>query len=319
MKKTEYLIIMGLLFALVAGCGKQAHVGNGKQPDAAGHANEEGEHATKGSVTIGEESKSAMGLTLEPVAYRSMEETLSVTGEIAKDTEKIFHVTPPAAGEVARIDVRYYDAVRQGDVLGAINTGQSADDIIAPHSGIVTAITVNQGQHADQITSLFTIADLSVISANFDVYEKDAGKIRVGQKIKVRSMAYPGKIFHGRLVFISPRVDERSRTIKVRAEIDNSGYLLKFNMFVTGEIIISAGQFLAVPSKAVQKVDDKEIVFVAKGNNAYAACPITSGFEADGYVRVLAGLRQGASIAVDGSFLLKSELLKAEMGDGCAE
>ncbi|MCB4791475.1 MAG: efflux RND transporter periplasmic adaptor subunit [Elusimicrobia bacterium] len=319
MNKVTSFIIMALFVGSVAGCGNNTVTTEEKHPDAAGHEEKAGKLCRDTKIAVSEESRKAMGLELKTAAYRGMEETLSVTGEIAKDTEKVYHLMPKAAGEVARIDVNYYDMVKQGDVLGAIKEAQETSEIVSPYSGIVTAVNVSQGQHVDEITSCFSISDLGVISANFDVYEKDAGKIKVGQKIKVKSLAYPDKTFTGKIVFISPRVDEKSRTIKVRADIDNSGYLLKFSMFVTGKIIISEGQFLSVSQEAVQKVDDKAIVFVSNGDKEFIAREIKPGFEDNGYVQVLAGIKHGDKIAVVGSFLLKSELLKAEMGEGCAE
>jgi multidrug efflux pump subunit AcrA (membrane-fusion protein) len=314
-------IVLTLLFSLAAGCSRNSGTIDGEHNhETAAHSDEHaGEHASENVITVSDVSRKAMGLELQTVCYRAMEQTFAVTGEIARDTEKVFHVTSPIAGTIAGIRVKYCDMVKPGDVLATVQTSQATRDIVSTHSGMVTAITAEQGQQVDEITSILSISDLSTINANFDVYEKDAGKIRVGQRMKVKSMAYVGKVFPGKIVFISPRIDENSRTIKVRAEIDNTGYLLKFGMFVTGDIVISEGQFLSVPSKAIQKVNDRSIVFVASGEKEFTAIEVATGFEDAAYSQILGGLKPDAAIAVEGSFLLKSELLKSEMGDGCAE
>lgn len=315
MQKIIKLIAIVLLFSIIGGCNKSSKTEAQKE---AGHA-EEGIHSEEQKVTVDEASRKVMGLELKEAGYRTMENTLEVTGEIAKDTERIFHVTPKTAGEITGIKVMYGDIIKEGVVLATINTSNSSEKVISPADGMITGVNVKQGQHADEITSLFTISDLSVINANFDIYEKDMGHVRIGQRIKVKSIAYPEKVFPGKIIFISPRVDEISRTIKVRAEIDNREYFLKFSMYVTGKIIVNDGQYLSIPSKALQKVGDKQIVFVSNGEKEFVVKEITAGFEDNGYTQVLSGLKRGDKVAVEGSFLLKSELLKSEMGEGCAE
>jgi multidrug efflux pump subunit AcrA (membrane-fusion protein) len=90
-------------------------------------------------------------------------------------------------------------------------------------------------------------------------------------------------------------------------------------MFLNGHIIISDGRYIVVPINAVQREKEKEIVFVSKGKNEFEPREIVTGYEDNGFVQVKRGLRSGEEIVVDGSFLLKSELLKSEMGEGCAD
>ncbi|OGS23729.1 MAG: hypothetical protein A2297_04920 [Elusimicrobia bacterium RIFOXYB2_FULL_48_7] len=320
MLKITKIVVLMLFFSAITGCNKGADTVTDENKEA-GHAGHAGEAADIGAqcIVVDEASRKAMGLELKAAGYRTMENILEVTGEIAKDTERIFHVVPKTAGEVTEVKAAYGDVVKEGDVLAVLKTLDAAVELLSPAGGMITGATVKQGQHADEVTSLFTISDLSVISANFDIYEKDMGKIRTGYRIKVRSVAYPEKVFSGKIVFISPRVDEASRTIKIRAEIDNTAYLLKFSMYVTAKIITGEGQYLAIPSNALQKVKDKQIVFVPEGEKEFEAREITAGFEDNGYTQVLKGLKPGEKVAVKGSFLLKSELLKSEMGEGCAD
>ena len=316
-------IIFVLFLCLVTvSCGNKAApaLKEGHDETAhSGHAENEAVHPGEQKVLIEKSAREIIGLELKQVSFRNMEDILDVTGEIAKDTEKIFHVTPKTAGNISEITVKYGDSVKPGDVLGIINFSGKTEEIVSEYTGIVTGISIKEGQYVDEITSLFALSDMSIMNANFDVYEKDTGKVKIGQKIYIKSIAYPDKVFAGRIVFISLRVDENTRTIKARAEIDNPDYLLKFNMYVTGKIVVNRGQYLSVPAKSIQTIGGKQVVFVVKSKDEFAAREITAGFEENGYVQVLNGLNPGDRIAAGGSFLLKSELLKTEMGDGCAD
>lgn len=329
MKKISSIVFVVLLTMFYAGCSKEKFTGShaGEVHDGEQGHNEEGNngHAhTEGeskNVSVSEESMKTMGLKLMPVAYRGMEDTLSVTGEAAKDTDKTYHVLAGSEGTISDIKAQYGDAVHKGSILATIKNVQTATEkeIRSEYNGIVTGVNSAVGQQVDAITSLFTISDVSSMYATFDIYEKDAGKVRVGQQINVTSVAYPNTLFRGTIVFISPRIDDTSRTIKVRAEIINRGYLLKHSMFLNGTIVLSRGHYMVVPLKALQQSGDDHIVFVRKGTSEFEPRKIEIGFDDGEYVQVKRGLRRGEKVAVEGSFLLKSELLKSKMGEGCAE
>ena len=272
-------------------------------------------------LQINEESKKKMGISLETAAYKSMEETLSVTGEAAKDTDKTFHVISKIQGTVKEVIVQYGDIIKKGDVLAVISSTKTgaSQEIRSGNGGIITGVNAASNQQVEELASLFTISDLSSIYSTFDIYEKDAGRVKVGQKVKVTAAAYPDKIFSGKMLFISPRIDDITRTVKVRVEINNSKYLLKHNMFLAGKIILREGRFLAVPIKAVIQANDKRQVFVSKNKTDFEIREVEVGFDDDFFVQIKEGLSEGEKIAVDGSFLLKSELLKSTMGAGCAD
>jgi len=297
------------------GCNPKA-AGKSEVKDSHGHSTGEAN-----TIAVSEESKEKMGISLGTVAYQNIDEVFSVTGEIAKDTDKAFHVISKKQGKVVEVKVQYGSRVQKDSVLAAVSNDKTGvlEEIRSDYAGIITGVNAASGQQIDEISSLFTVSDLSNIFANFDIYEKDAGKVQVGQKVKVTASAYTDKVFTGKILFVSPRIDDTSRTIKVRAEINNNEYLLKQNMFISGKIIMAGGRFLAVPVKSVYQAKDKRMVFVSKNKAEFETREVELGFEDDVFVQVKRGLREGEKVAVDGSFLLKSELLKSAMGDGCAE
>lgn len=279
------------------------------------------EHKEEQTVKITEESKKIMGLEIVKADYRTIEEVLIVTGKITQDTEKIHHISPKISGEVIEVKVRLGDIIKEGQVLALIRslkTGNT-EEIISANTGMIIGENISEGIQVDETLSIFTVGDLNTISANFDIYEKDIGKVKIGQKIKIESISYPNKVFAGSITFISLSIDEKTRTVKVRAEIENKEYFLKFNMFVTGNIIIQEKQVLVIPSQSIQEFEEGKGVFVQTGENEFAMKKVKIGIQSGKLSEVAEGLNRGEKVVTDGNFLLKSELLKSKMGAGCAD
>jgi cobalt-zinc-cadmium efflux system membrane fusion protein len=164
-----------------------------------------------------------------------------------------------------------------------------------------------------------TIADLSQVWATFDVYEQDVALVQVGQRIEAQSVAYPDRTFPGTVVFVSPQVDQHTRTIKVRAQVENADYALKLGMFVTGTLYIPmAEETLVVPHAAVQRIEDERVVFVQTEPETFEARDVQTGKETRAYIQILDGLKVGEPVVASGSFHLKAELLKGTFEEGHA-
>lgn len=110
--------------------------------------------------------------------------------------------------------------------------------IDAPATGIVTFKNVKEGEYVMTGMPLFTINTLDQLWVLFDAYESDKPWLRFGQKIEFTAEAIPGKVFEGRISFLAPELDPKTRTVKVRVNVDNPGEMLKPGMFVRG--IVSA-------------------------------------------------------------------------------
>jgi cobalt-zinc-cadmium efflux system membrane fusion protein len=187
-------------------------------------------------------------------------------------------------------------------------------EVKSPIPGVIIADFSKGGDRIDNVSSIYTVADLSKLGVTFDVYEKDIGKIKLGQKVLVRSVAYSEKTFHGKIVFVSKRVDETTRTIKTRALIENTDYSLKLGMFVSGEIIVeSEEKYLVLPASAVQVMGDKRMVFIKTDDGHFKKKEIEIKSETKNEVAVSEGIKEGDLVVADGAFLLKSELLKDEL------
>jgi len=164
-------------------------------------------------------------------------------------------------------------------------------------------------------TDLYTIADLSDIWVNADVYEYEAPYVRVGQEATMELSYYPGRKYRGRVTYIYPTVDPVARTIKVRLEFPNPRFELKPQMFADVELQINYGTQVVVPQEAVLDSGNQQIVFIARGDGYFEPRKIQIGPRLDGKVVVLAGLKPGESIVTSGNFLIDSESqLKDAMG-----
>jgi len=185
--------------------------------------------------------------------------------------------------------------------------------IRAPISGTVIERKVTLGQAVERATDAFKIADTSHVWVSLDLYEKDLARVHVGQEVEMRTDARPGELFRGRVAFIVPVIDEATRTAKVRLEFPNPNGALHAGQLVTARIVAdpkqAVSEVLAVPRSAIEQVEGKTVVFVQSGDG-FERRNVMLGTSGGDHVEVRKGLTAGEVVAVDGAFLLKSELLR---------
>ena len=177
----------------------------------------------------------------------------------------------------------------------------------APHSGFIIKKDINEGMKIMPDKELYTIADLSSVWVDADVYESEIPLIKVGQQATINLSYYPEEAFKGKISYIYPYLDEKTRTVKVRLEFPNSTLKLKPDMYVNAEIKIDSGKHLAVPEEAVLDTGLRKVIFIDKGNGHYEPREIKLGSKLDGHYQVLSGLQVGEKIAASSVFLLDSE------------
>ena len=180
----------------------------------------------------------------------------------------------------------------------------------SPLSGIVVERTVTPGQAVtgDPDHVLFTIADLDILQVVADVYEHDLALVREGLSAVVRVEAYPGVDFPAKVMAVGDVVDPATRTIKVRARVDNEAHKLKPEMFARLQLDVSnPRQFLTVPREAVLEVDGKQFVYVVESENRYVKREVKIANFSPDQARVVEGLKQGERIVTKGAVLIKSQ------------
>ncbi len=180
--------------------------------------------------------------------------------------------------------------------------------LYAPISGKVIEHNAILGGMVDQETEILTIMDPSVLCIHAEIYERDIAKIRIGQEVEVTVPAYPGQTFKGKISFISDVLNEETRTITVRSEVENREYKLKPGMFADINILLNhQSKTLVLPLEAVLDEGDDHIVFL-KVDGKYIPRIIKTGIRNNGLVEVLAGVEEGAEVVTIGNFQLKSKL-----------
>src|SRR6185312_6127255 len=183
----------------------------------------------------------------------------------------------------------------------------------SPLTGIVVERVVTPGQSVggDANQVLFTVADLDMLQVVADVYERDLALVKEGQFAKVKVEAYPEVDFPATVASVGDVVDPASRTIKLRAWVNNQDHRLKPEMFARLHIQVGdATKILVVPKEAVLESDGKQFVFVVEESNHYVRHEVkVSNFTPD-QMRVLEGLTPGQRIVTKGAVLIKGQEVK---------
>ncbi len=183
--------------------------------------------------------------------------------------------------------------------------------VTAPFPASVIESRVVKGDYVELGAELLSLADLGTVWVLADVFEKDLANVARGANAAVTVEAYQGETFRGRVTLIHDRLDEQSRTVKVRIELANPGHRLKPGMFAVAEIDPVAQEvMLVVPENSVRVLEGREVVFVPGDNGAFEIRSVKIGRASAGYVEILEGLEAGERVVTEGSFTLKSEALK---------
>lgn len=196
-------------------------------------------------------------------------------------------------------------------------TGDSVDQtytLASPISGVVVEKNINPGQELrpDQMIAnappLFVITDPATLWAQLDAAEKDLPLLRPGKIITVRAPAYRDEDFPARVTAVSDFLDPATRTIKVRATLDNSHRKLKGEMYVTADVDADGHTELLVPAKAVFFQGEKHLVFIDEGNGRYTRRAVRIGDVRQNLIEILDGLREGEKVVTEGSLMLQQVL-----------
>lgn len=190
--------------------------------------------------------------------------------------------------------------------------------LYAPFSGILVERRAVVGEAAKPGDLLFALADTSRMWALLDIEESNIANIRRGLPVVFQVQGLRGQNFSGKITWVSTQVDDKTRVLKARAELDNSKAMLRANMFARANVIIRDEQAsLIVPKTAVQWEGCCNVVFVKVSDRAFEPRKIQVLFETGDYAVIDSGLTDEEVIVTTGSFLLKTEILKGNIGAGC--
>ncbi len=180
--------------------------------------------------------------------------------------------------------------------------------IHASAQGIVLKKNITEGTFAPASTELFTLGDLSSLWIIAPVYEQELGKIHLGQSATVTLTAFPGRVFHAKVDFIYPTLDEQNRTAKVRFKIANTERVLRPGMVAKLALATGTQQIqLLIPREAVLRSGNRDLVILSLGEGRFKPQPISvAGTDSEHYA-ISHGLKSGDTVVTSAQFLLDSE------------
>ncbi|MDH7499063.1 MAG: efflux RND transporter periplasmic adaptor subunit [candidate division NC10 bacterium] len=209
-----------------------------------------------------------------------------------------------------------YEKARQTLLLMGVRPEEFAEEVSssysirAPLSGTVIERKVNVGELVDENVDLFTIMDLSQVWVFAEIYENLLPQVRLGQEVRVKVPPYPDQTFRGRIRYISPVVDPHTRTVKVRADLENPSLLLKPEMFGEAQIITGVKkEVISVPEASVVDEEGEKSVFVKVGDG-FLKRVVEVGTRFEGRVEITSGLGEEEEVVTNGAFQLKAQAMK---------
>jgi multidrug efflux pump subunit AcrA (membrane-fusion protein) len=189
--------------------------------------------------------------------------------------------------------------------------------IRSPIRGHVLRKYALEGDYVDEGARIYLVADLSTVWIEAQFYENELAFLREGQKVRAITPAFPNRVFEGKVVFIHPHLDQSSRTLTVRFDIDNSRHELWPGMYATVQAEIPATHLdgvlrqqeaaLAVPENAVIDTGSRKIVYRQASPGIYEGIRVQLGPRCGDYYPVIKGLKAGDRVATSGSFLIDAE------------
>ena len=188
----------------------------------------------------------------------------------------------------------------------------------APFAGRVIDRKVTPGALFEALQPLMTLADLGSVWVFLNAYEKDLALLHEGLPVTLRTDAYPQETFCGRVDFLGSVVDPQTRSIRVRATVENRAGKLRPGLFVKAQLSVPKPQsearpIVAVPQAALQTLEGRSTVFVQVEPGVFARHYVEVGHSFEGFTEILAGIKAGDVVVTEGSFVMKSEFAKASL------
>ncbi|HTN52912.1 MAG TPA: efflux RND transporter periplasmic adaptor subunit, partial [Anaeromyxobacter sp.] len=208
----------------------------------------------------------------------------------------------------ARRKLELWD-VPESELARIQREGRPSKDVMffAPASGVITRKDAVDGARLVAGDTPIEIVDLTRVWVLADVYEGELRHVKVGMPASLTLKAYPGRAFHGRVTFVDPLLDPKTRTVSVRLEFPNPGGELKPEMF--GEVVLqgNARQALRIPADAVIDSGTKSVVFISLGEGRFQPREVKLGDSDGQFTEVISGVSEGERVVTRANFLIDSE------------
>lgn len=271
-----------------------------------------------GPVRLTKVQQASIGVQTAWADLRSIDTTLPVNGSVTLDPDRHAHVTMRISGRVEKLFAAVGDHVEKGQKLALIQSRQLGDpppevQVNAPVAGDINERTVSIGDAVEPDKELFHIVDLSKVIVVAQVYEEDVGKVKLGQKVRVRALSYPKLEFIGRVTFIGLELDPDTRTLPVWVGVDNPEGKLRTGMFTKANLLLAENpDVLTVPREAIMEEGGEKFVFVQTGDT-FNRVDVQTGAEDDKFIEIKDGLVPDDVVVITGQ---REIYTKSLMGQG---
>ena len=238
-------------------------------------------------------------------------------GEVVIPPGNLAHVHPRFPGVVKEVMKQTGEFVKAGETLAIIESNQSLTNYTLKSriNGVITQMHLVKGEMVDDETHGIIIADLSEVWVYLKIYQKDLPYVHTGQEVYISAgIGFPE--VRERINYISPLIDEDTRTGRARVVLQNRNYQWKPGLFVTGKVVTARKKVkILIPKTAIEIMDDMPVVFI-RDKNRFFPRVVSLGMENDESYEVLQGLSAGEEYVSKHGFVLKAELQKSEFGEG---
>ncbi len=287
------------------------------------HADEVRDSRAQYRTTLAELDRAKAAVVQADRSYKRAQRLLELKAGSVQQVEQAQQdlLTAQVAVRKAEIEVDRGKDLLEDDLKVPADPAPSRTDetedevpILAPGDGYVIEKNITLMKTVDLSSVTYVIGDLSRVWMLASVRQDDLAKLRMGQPAFVTFPGQDGVRIAGRLTNLGQEFDPSTRVMQVRVDLPNAGNRLRPEMLANAEFPIGEGKpVLLVPSGALQQISGIDVVFVRTAANKFVARPVRVGEAANGKVPVFEGIQAGDPIAVGGSFILKSQLLRSEL------
>lgn len=202
-------------------------------------------------------------------------------------------------------------------IVGASGGSGGSYTLTAPLAGVLIERAAVAGKLVGLEERLFRVVDTSAMWADLEIDERDLPLVTPDQPVVLHVDGLEGRELQGKISYLSPEVDPRTRTVRARVPLPNPDGALRANMFGQARVLAPERASVMVPGAAVQRAKTVHLVFVRLGEMEFEARRVEIGVREGNLVEISKGLRPGEEVVTTGSFLLKTETLKDSIGAGC--
>ncbi len=252
-------------------------------------------------ITVDEKTKEILGIKSQPAKIVSLVKTIRLPARIAYDNELYLAQQEYLSSFQNWQKIKDTDEEQKNRIKNTLEAAKFRLTLLGYTEDDIEKLQQSKGPDKN------LIYPGKKVWIHAEVYEHDLAMVKPGQIVTATTPAYPSEKFTGTVRFVESVLDSQTRSAKARIEFDNPAGKLKLEMFVDLEIKVDLGKHLSIPETALIDTGTRKVVYLDLGNERYKMQEVKTGFEADGYVQVLSGLKAGDMVVTDGNFILDSQ------------